>query len=471
MEPRSLAFVCAATDADLQHGSPDVQVRGVCTDSRQVQPGDLFVALTGPRFDGHSFVSEAVSRGATAALLNRNKAPSNPIGCAVLLADDTRRALGRLAAAYRRDFDLPVVAVAGSNGKTTTKDLVAAVLSQRFPTLASPASFNNDVGVPLTLLALHRTHRAAVVEVGTNHPGELGPLVAMVAPRFGVITNIGREHLEFFGDLAGVAQEEGMLAEQLPPNGILFLNGDDPWTPSLASRSRASVVRVGLGSHNDWQAQQIQVSDRGTTFVCRAPEPAFSGAYSLSLLGQHQAINALFALAVGAALGCNPDEVRQGLCGCLPPPMRGQLRSVGGVWVLDDCYNANADSMAAALQTLCQLPCAGRRVAVVGDMAELGPHTAAAHQEVGRRAAELGVHRLVAVGRWAGQTAAAARAAGLQDVIELADVPTAGVQLPKLVEPGDLVLLKASRATGLERVAQALAVAFGSLKADWSGGL
>lgn len=456
MEPRSLAFVGAASGAVLQHGSPETLVQGVCCDSRQVQPGDLFVALTGERFDGHQFVAEAAQRGAVAALVTQTKVPLKPPGCALLLAEDSRRALGRLAAVYRRAFDLPVVAIGGSNGKTTTKNLVAAVLQEQFPTLASPASFNNDVGVPLTLLGLERTHRAAVVEVGTNHPGELEPLVAMVAPRLGVITNIGREHLEFFGDLAGVAKEEGVLAEQLPAEGTLFLNGDDPWTPVLAQRSRATVVRVGLGPGNDWRAQDVQTSESGTRFLCSAPQPDFCGFYRLTLVGRHQALNALFALAVGAVLGCTPEQARRGLARCPAPPMRGQLWQVGGVRVLDDSYNANADSMAAALQTLCELPCTGRRVAVLGDMAELGAHTLAAHEEVGQRAAQLGVDQVVAVGRWAAVTAAAARAAGLKQVIEMPDVTTAAAQLPGLLRPGDLVLLKASRVTGLDRVGLAL---------------
>jgi UDP-N-acetylmuramoyl-tripeptide--D-alanyl-D-alanine ligase len=456
MEPRSLEFVCEACEADLRAGGRSALVRRCCTDSRHAQAGDLFFALRGERFDGHAFLGDVARQGVLGVVVEHAQAPAEDLGCAVLAVDDTRRALGRLAACYRAGFDLPVIAVAGSNGKTTTKELIAAVLREKFSTLASQASFNNDVGVPLTLLRLERTHAAAVLELGTNHPKELRPLVQMAVPRFGCITNIGREHLEFFGDLAGVAQEEGTLAELLPRTGKLFLNGDDEWTPVIARRSHAPVVRVGCGAGHEWRAEAVQADDKGTTFRCVALQAEFTGEYRVPLLGPHQAVNALFALAVGAELGLDPDEVRRGLLRVQPPKMRLQTWEARGLRVLDDSYNANADSMRVALQTLRSLPCAGRRVALLGDMAELGPHSAAAHREVGRCAAELGVSRLIAVGRWAHETVEAARAAGLKDVTEFAEVSAAAGAVRGLVQPGDLVLLKASRAAGLERIAEAL---------------
>jgi UDP-N-acetylmuramoyl-tripeptide--D-alanyl-D-alanine ligase len=456
VDPRPLSYIAAACGGELRCGSPATRVRRVTTDSRRVQAGDLFFALQGERFDGHTFVGEVARRGAAAAVVARAKTPQTDIGCGIILVDDPRRALGGLAGRYRGDFSLPIVAVAGSNGKTTTKELLAAVLREKLATLASEASFNNDVGVPATLLKLERDHGVAVLEAGTNHPGELRPLVEMIAPEIGVITNIGREHLEFFGDLAGVAQEEGALAEVLPPNGKLFLNGDDEWTPSIVRRTKASVVRVGLGDANDWRAQTVQTTETGTVFRSVAPRSEFAGDCRLNLLGRHQAVNALFAIAVGAELGLSPDEVRRGLLRCQAPKMRLQVWEVHGVRVLDDSYNANADSMHVALQTLCDLPCAGRRVAILGDMAELGPETAGAHREAGQRAAELGVKRLIAVGRWARATAESARAAGLRDVTEFPDVPAAAAAVSGLVAAGDVVLLKASRAAGLERLGDAL---------------
>jgi hypothetical protein len=213
MEPRPLNFIAAACGGNLVSGDERLLVRRICTDSRQVQAGDLFIALPGDRFDGHDFLGEVLRKGAAALMVRHGRAPASPNSASIITVADTRKALGRLAASYRVDFRLPVVAVAGSNGKTTTKDLIASVLKQRFPTLFSEASFNNDIGVPMTLLRLEQTHQAAVLEAGTNHPGELAQLLEMIRPRFGVLTSIGREHLEFFGDLAGVAEEEGWIAE------------------------------------------------------------------------------------------------------------------------------------------------------------------------------------------------------------------------------------------------------------------
>ena len=243
MDARSLKFIAAACHGELLNGSPQTRVLQVSTDSRQTRSGDLFVALSGENFNGHQFIGDAARKGAVGIVIERNTLPVNVGDCAVIVVDDTRQALGRLATQYRADFQLPVVAVAGSNGKTTTKELVASVLSQQRSTLWSEASFNNDIGVPLTLLRLEGTHQAAVLEAGTNHPGELAPLVKMIRPNYGVLTCIGREHLEFFGDLAGVAREEGSLAELLPANGKLFLNGDDEWASRIAERTAAQTAK------------------------------------------------------------------------------------------------------------------------------------------------------------------------------------------------------------------------------------
>src|SRR5712671_5753661 len=216
----------------------------------------------------------------------------------------------------------------------------------------------------------------------------------MIQPKFGVLTNIGREHLEFFGDVAGVAQEEGWLAELLPADGKLFINGDNEWTKTITMRTKAKVIRVGLGEKNDWRAKKIRLDKNGVTFQVDAPQKELSGEYRVSLLGRHQATNALLAMAVGGELGLNRAELGDGLVGCQPPKMRLQFWEANGVRVLDDCYNANADSTVAALETLCDLPLQGRRVAVLGDMEELGAHSEATHAEAGKRAAELGVGQL-----------------------------------------------------------------------------
>ena len=455
-----MQYVASACNAEIKTGAASATVRNVCTDSRQLRAGELFLALQGEKFDGHDFVTEVAGRGAAAVMVAGSRAENPawkiPAGCAVLAVDDVRAAFGRLAAVYRRDFSLRVTAVGGSNGKTTTKDLLASVLRQKLAALWNEASFNNDVGVPATLLRLEKTHQAAVLEAGTNHPGELAPLVKMIQPGLGIITSIGREHLEYFGDVDGVVREEGGLAELLPADGKLFLNGDSPWAGELARRTQATVVRVGFEKNNDWRATKVRLDKNGATFQVAAPTPEYAGEYRISLLGRHQVANALLAIGAGAEHGLGRAEIQRGLAECQPPKMRMQFWEAGGVRVLEDCYNANADSMRAALETLCELPLQGRRVAVLGDMAELGPQTEAAHAEIGRRAAELAIGQLFAVGKNSAATARAARDAGLTRVIEFADVESAQRAIRNFLKPGDVVLLKASRSSRLERIAETL---------------
>jgi UDP-N-acetylmuramoyl-tripeptide--D-alanyl-D-alanine ligase len=452
VETRSLKFVAEACDAEIRRGSGEALVKNVCTDSRLATAADLFFAIRGEKFDGHDFLNEVAAKNVVAVVVEKSKV----LNCATLVVEDARIALGKLAAAYRQQFDLPIVCVAGSNGKTTVKELLAAVLRQKFSTLWSEASFNNDIGVPLTLLRLEKSHQAAVLEVGTNHPGELAPLVKMIRPKFGLITNIGREHLEFFGDVAGVAQEEGWLAELLPADGRLFVNGDNEWTGKIAARTKADVMRVGLGEKNDWRAEKIRLDKNGVTFRALTAKENFCGEYRINLLGRHQVTNALFAMAIGAELGLNREEIQRGLAECQPPKMRLQFWEANGVRVLDDAYNANVDSTIAALETLCDLPLQGRRVAVLGEMAELGAHSEAAHAEVGKRAAELKIGQLFTVGQAAAATAKAARDAGLNRVIEFADVEAAAQAIKNFLKAGDVVLLKASRVSRLERIAETL---------------
>src|ERR1019366_9037408 len=339
MEARSLRFIATASAGEQLNGSPETRVHRVTTDSRQTQAGDLFFALPGGRFDGHDFLRQAAKQGAGAVVVERKRVPAGWSGCAIIAVQDTRKALGQLASKYRDDFALPLVVVGGSNGKTPTKELVASVLRQKIATLWSEASFNNDIGVPLTLLRLEKTHQAAVLEAGTNHPGELAPLLKMIRPNYGVITCIGREHLEFFGDVAGVAQEEGWLAELLPANGKLFVNGDDEWTARLVERTRAVVVRVGFAASNEWRARGLRPDKQGVRFQVEGPNADFAGEYRIHLLGRHQVVNALFAIVIGMELGLSRAEVARGLAECRPAKMRLELWEQSGVRVLDDAYN------------------------------------------------------------------------------------------------------------------------------------
>ena len=452
-----MKFVAEACDAEILRQSGPTVVKSVCTDSRKAQPGELFLAIRGENHDGHDYLNDVAAKKVAAVVVERNRLPAEMPECNVLAVEDTRKALGKLAAAYRQQFQPLMIAVAGSNGKTTTKELVASVLRQKLATLASEASFNNDIGVPLTLLKLEKSHQAAVLEAGTNHPDELAPLVKMVEPKIGMITNIGREHLEFFGDVEGVAREEGTLAELLPADGTLIVNGDNEWTDRIIRRTKGKVVRVGVGKQNDWRAHKIRLDKSGATFQVAAKEE-FNGEYRIQLLGRHQVVNALFAAVAGKEAGLGRAEIQRGLADCKPPKMRLQFWEANGVRVLDDAYNANADSMLAALETLRDLPLQGRRVAVLGDMNELGAHSLAAHEEAGRRAAELKIGQLFAIGKMAPVTAKAARDAGLTRVIEFENVETAMTAIRNFLKAGDVVLLKASRASRLERIAETLRV-------------
>jgi len=451
-----LKYITGACDAECRKGEDGLKINGVSTDSRSVKAGELFFAVRGEKFDGHDYLDEVAAKKVAGVVIERKKVPAQLPDCAMLIVEDTRIALGKLAAAYRADYSLPMVAVGGSNGKTTTKELLACVLRQKHSTLWSEASFNNDIGVPATLLRLEKGHQAAVLEAGTNHPGELAPLVRMIQPGLGIITSIGREHLEFFGDIAGVAQEEGWLAELLPAGGKLFLSGDSEWTMKMVARTRAQVIRVGFNGKNDWRARGVRLDKNGVTFQVASAREEFNGEYRVNLLGRHQALNALYAIGVGAELGLSRVEIQRGLAECQPPKMRLQFWEANGVRVLDDAYNANADSMRAALETLCDLPFQGRRVAVLGEMGELGLQSEAAHEEIGRYAAELKIGQLFTVGKMAGIIARAARDAGLTRVIEFDEVEAAVRAVKNFLKPGDVVLVKASRSSRLERIVETL---------------
>ncbi len=455
MEPFPLQFFADASGAELVAAQPLSMVRRISTDSRQVQPGDLFVALRGERFDGHDYL-ESVHRQGGVALISTDWRHRVPDALPRLVVDSPRAAYAKMAHAYRCQFSLPVICIAGSNGKTTTKEMVAALLGAGISTLKSEASFNNDIGLPASLLRIERHHQAGVFEVGTNHPGELAPLVRLAAPRIGVLTSIGREHLEFFGDLAGVAAEEGALAEWLPSatqGGLLVIQGECAFANHVAARTFARVIRVGFAANHSWRPEIKSVSWSGTRFTVHSPVPGWSGEWMLPMPGRHSVSNAVLAMAVASELGIDPDAARQALASFIPAKRRLNLHAAAGVRVIDDCYNANADSVLAALQTLAELPCSGRRVAVLGDMAELGRMTETAHAEVGRAAARLGIDAVFAIGSHAPVTAEAAGAARSHVFQHVESVLPA---LSDFVREGDALLIKASRSSGLERVTEGL---------------
>lgn len=434
-------------------GGGSVAVRRVTTDSREAGPGDLFVALRGERFDGHGFVAQALERGASAAMVSRvAAAPGAPLA-PMIFVDDTLTGLQTMAREYRGARPVQTVAVAGSNGKTGTKEMVAAVLGVKYAVLKNRGNLNNHIGVPLSLLQLEHRHQLGVFEVGTNHPGELIPLLQMVRPMAGVITVIGEEHLEFFRDLEGVAREEGTLAEVLPTEGLLVLNADDPWSPAIAKRCRARIATFGLSRAADYRGLAVEVSAGGTRF--KAACPGSERDVNLQLLGRHQVANALAALAIGDFFGVDPEGAVFALEAVAPGKMRMERKvTPGGVLLVNDAYNANPSSVRAALQAMADISITGRRFAVLGEMRELGEAAGEGHRAVGRFVAERRFDFLLVVGEGAEAIAEGAQEGGAPPPhVERCAGPTeAAAFLAANAGRGDAVLLKASRGVALERI-------------------
>ncbi len=428
----------------------DRSFASVSSDSRTLTPGDLFVALSGPNFDGHHFVAAAAAAGAVAAVVSH--VVEAPI--AQVLVDDPLAALQRVAAQWRARHPIPVVGVAGSNGKTTTKELIAAILAVRGPSLATRGNLNNHIGVPLTLMRLGNEHRSAVIEMGANACGDIAALVPWVAPTVGVVTNAGAEHLEGFVNLDGVAAGEGELFEGLPAVGTAVINADDEYANYWRSRTASErVLSFGLTQPADFTAQNLQTTlgEEGFqshfTLVC----PAGSQSISLALGGTHNVHNALAAAAAAFAAGASLPEIRQGLAAVRP--VKGRLqpkRAVNGARLIDDSYNANPSSVLAGFAVLSTLP--GERWLVLGDMGELGANEVEFHRQVALQARQAGIARLYAIGSLTVHTVEAfgAGAQWFNSAPELAAAVS-----------GDLhsdvtVLIKGSRLNRLERVVDAL---------------
>ncbi len=433
----------------------------VCTDSRRLGPGDLFVALRGPRFDGHAFLGEAFRRGAWGALVRRDAwekaglpgSPGSAIPGAVVAVDDTERGLGDLAACHRSDLEVKVVGVTGSNGKTTTKEMTASILGESRKVLRNEGNLNNLIGLPLTVLSLDETHEAAVLEMGMNHRGEIRRLAEIACPQVGVVTNVGPAHLEHLGSLEEVAAAKAELLEALAPRDTAVINADDPMSGKLVAAARCRIVTFGLSGGADFRGTDVRTAGDGTAFVLQAP--GGRAEVSIPLLGEHNVRNALAAAAAALVMGSTPEHVAEGLRAAAPAPMRFTVLAFrGGTRVVNDAYNANPASMKAALDTFALLEGGRRRAAVLGEMRELGAGSAGAHRRLGVQAGACGFDLLVAVGGHGGDTAAGAASAGMDEgrIFTVPDAKGAADLLEGWIAEGDLVLLKGSRGVGLERV-------------------
>jgi UDP-N-acetylmuramoyl-tripeptide--D-alanyl-D-alanine ligase len=446
--------IASATGGALVAGDLGVSVTGVSIDSRTIEVGEAFFAIAGHQQDGHRYLADAAGRGASCLVVHA--LPDDPPATvSLILVDDTTVALGRFAARHRRRFSIPVVAVTGSNGKTTTKELIAAALGTRFAVLKSAASFNNQWGLPLTLLGLGPEHQAAVVEIGTNRPGEIAALTALAAPTVGVVTIVVAQHTEFLGSIEGVREEKAALVRGLPASGTAVLNADDPRVASMARDTDARVVTFGTTPAADVHlASEIRDDRDGLAFILACGNER--AAVRLALAGRHNAANALAAAAAGVALGLSLAEIARGLGAARPVKGRCAWRAAGGVEILDDTYNANPISLRAALETVAARPRRGRLVVVLGDMLELGDIADEAHREAGRQIAACGADEFLGVGPRARLAAVEAQAHGLAEARSVNTFEDTVAHLLKRLAPGDVVLVKASRGMRLERVVDAL---------------
>jgi UDP-N-acetylmuramoyl-tripeptide--D-alanyl-D-alanine ligase len=449
MNPVGLSQIAQFAGASLESGDGTVVINKISTDSRTIKPGELFVALHGENFDAHDFVEAAAKSGAAGALVNRNWKGTVPGNFALIRVIDTLHAYQQIAATYRRSLTLKVLAITGSNGKTSTKDFAASVLARKFRVTKTEGNFNNHVGLPRTILEATSEDEVGVWEIGMNHPGEITELSKIAAPDAAIITNIGVAHIEFMGSREAIAREKGALAEAVAPQGTVILNADDPFSKAIAACIRAKVVFAGT-TGGTVRANEIRQSAEGSEFTIL--EGAHRCRAQLPVAGLHMVQNALLAVAAGRAFGLSIEECGAGLAAAPLTKARLQIKQVGGVHFLDDSYNANPDSMKAALQTLIELDAEGKRIAVLGEMRELGAESERAHRDVGETAASLAVDQLITIGDMAERIAEGARAAGLKNVFSVPSTREAADLLGEIAAPGDLVLIKGSRAAKTEEV-------------------
>jgi UDP-N-acetylmuramoyl-tripeptide--D-alanyl-D-alanine ligase len=442
---RDFALACGGR----LHGA-DRSFSGVSSDTRTIGAGELFVALRGENFNGNEFVGAALAAGAAGALVDTQR----PEAIAQIVVSDTQTALEKAAHRWRSTFSIPVVGVAGSNGKTTVKEMIAAILSQAGNTLATRGNLNNHIGVPLTLLRIEAANRFAVIEIGSNHAGEVAALVKIAKPTVGIITNAGAEHLEGFGSIEGVARAEGEMVEGLDPSGIAVINADDEFADLWRGLTHAKVVTFGVRNKADFSASGVTADVGPQGFVTRFKlnSPAGSTSIELQLAGTHNVVNALGAAAAAVSAGASLPQVAAGLATMRAVKGRLQFKLANsGAWIIDDSYNANPSSMRAGIDVLAGLT--GRKWMVMGDMGELGSFADSSHTEIGEYARERGIERLFASGQ---HSALAVKSFGagaewFADVEKMSQaVATA------LTDASVRMLIKGSRMNRLERVVAAL---------------
>ena len=454
MDPRSFEQIAALVGGKL-HGVGAEKVTRVVTDSRSIRAGEFFVALSGDQFDGHDFLPAVKEAAAAGALVSHVNVDLN--GFTQIEVPETLTALQRLARAYRNQLQLKAIGVTGSSGKTSTKEMIASVLGERFSVIKTIGNYNNHIGLPLTVLAASSADDFGVFEMGMNHAGELAPLCEIARPDAAVLTNVGMAHIGYLDTREAIAAEKAVVAEAVPAEGFVVLNANDDFTDWIAARCKARIVRAGVG-RGDVKALDIDERVKGATFTLE--HGGRSTQVLLPVHGEHMVSNACLAAAVGLEFGLTLQECAAGLAKTAIPGNRLKIQHLGPLLVINDAYNANPDSMVAALKTAAQLSVKGRRVAALGRMGELGKESAAAHRRVGRTVAELEFDFLVTVGEEAQLIAEAARSAGLKSIHQSETHQQAIDALLDYLEPGDLLLVKGSLSSAMDRVVHGLEAVF-----------
>ena len=452
METITLSQLLEAVDGRLLGGFDrlDAPVARVETDSRSIHPGALFIPLVGERFDGHAYLNSALESGAAGCLTAREQERYLP-GKFYVRVDDTEAALSRLAAWYRDRFPIPFIGVTGSVGKTTAKDMLAAVLGVRYKVLKTEGNHNNNIGLPLTLLELDSGHQIAVLEMGMDKFGEIDYLASIVRPDVGIITNIGDAHIERLGSRENILRAKCELLPHIKKDGVVILNGDDPLLLGLEGKTPVPALYCGQGEGCAYRAR-VTGGDGVSHIHCRRTTPGMDREVKIPALGEHMVYPALMAAAVGERFGLTPDQIERGVGQFVPTRMRmNVLHRGGGITILDDTYNANPQSMRAAVSVLADSQ-SSSKVAVLGDMLELGPFAPALHAGVGEYLGEVGVDCLVAVGQLSEHIAQGAEQSGVPLVIRCRDREEAKGVLSRVVRPDCTVLVKASRGMKLEEL-------------------
>lgn len=446
MQSMTLQEIAQAAGGRLDRGA-EVPICEISTDTRRITPGCLYLALKGERFDGHDFIPAAVEAGAAAVVSSRPVETTVP----VIRVSDTRLALGRIAACYKERFSLLTVGITGSVGKTSTKEMVAQVLSKRYQVHKNQGNLNNDIGLPLTMLRITPQDTATVLEMGMSARGEISYLSRLAKPDFAVITNIGVSHLEKLGTRENILRAKLEILDGMKPEGRLVLNADNDLLQTLQGALKRRAVWFGIQDHSGLvYADRIRESGETTGFDFVYQGKRYPA--QLPLVGVHNVYNALAGFAAGMLAGLLPEEVVEAVQGYQNSGLRQSVRDYGGIRVIADCYNASPDSMRSAMEVIRKTSCTGRRVAVLGDMLELGPHSADMHWKTGELAAGAGLDALVCFGPQSGQIAKAALEKGMRTVFHTEQAEDAAAWLREYLHPGDVVIFKASRGMQLEQV-------------------